>query len=121
MSATALLRPIGNRRFTPAGILAILLIAGLACSPAKTSSSPSDAGNATGMSDAGLLAGQSGSASVFQGAHMTGSNRQTDVTVDLPTGLFTNITLVWKLSCPSAGCDPWDRIAELHVVRNTAT
>jgi hypothetical protein len=105
-----------SRLFLPA-----LLLISLACAPARPSGvSGTDAGVDAGQPDAGPVVGQSGSVNVFQGAHMTGSNRQIDTMVNLPTGLFSSITLVWKLSCPPAGCDPWDRIAELHVVRTDA-
>jgi hypothetical protein len=87
--------------------------------PDAGSSSSTDAGSTdAGASDAGSnQAGPTEMVTVFQGAHMTGSNRQTDTTVTLPQGLFSSITLSWTLSCPPAGCDPWDRIAELHVVQ----
>ena len=101
------------------------LLVTCACGSAARVDVSTDGGSADGGSsvvDAGvvLTAGQSGSTAVFAGAHMTGGNRQVDAPVTLPTGLFTKITLHWKLSCPPNGCDPWDRIAELHVVRKDA-
>lgn len=63
------------------------------------------------------VAGPDTTAGIFADAHMTGANRQTEATVELPAGQFTQITLHWTLKCPAHGCDPWDRIAELHVVK----
>jgi hypothetical protein len=99
-------------------VAALAVVTAFACATSKAPPEPAgDAGIDAGPVDAGPVAGPNTTVSVFQGAHMTGSNRQTDTMVNLPTGLFSNITLTWKLSCPPAGCDPWDRIAELHIVQ----
>src|SRR5690349_5572701 len=93
--------------------LAVALSVLVACFGCESSDPQGD----RGTPDAGLVAGASGSFAVFTKEHMTGSHRDAEATVSLPeTGLFSKVTLKWTLSCPSKGCDPWDRLAELHVV-----
>jgi hypothetical protein len=90
-----------------------------ACAPTPASTgSGSNHSTADAGTDAGpLTAGPDTTVTVFSAAHMSNNNRQMDSSATLPTGQFTKIMLHWTLSCPPAGCDPWDRIAELHVVR----
>ena len=50
------------------------------------------------------------------------NKRENTATVDLPTaGTYAKITLHVALSCPSKGCDPYDRVATLGVIQPGGT
>jgi hypothetical protein len=48
----------------------------------------------------------------------SGNTREGTATVDLPSvGTYAKITLHVALTCPSGGCDPYDRIASIGVIQ----
>jgi hypothetical protein len=50
------------------------------------------------------------------------NHRENFATIDFPgDGLYKQITLHVDLSCPSGGCDPWDRAATIGLVDGTQT
>ena len=52
----------------------------------------------------------------------SGNRRENTATVDLPTaGTYAKITLHVALTCPSKGCDPYDRVATLGVIQPGGT
>lgn len=64
--------------------------------------------------------------SVFSGIHQQfgdGDTRTVKTTVNFPEEAqsFQKITLTYTLSCPTGGCDPWDRLAYVQVVENAGT
>ena len=95
-----------------AAVLALLLLA--ACSPETLARQEAPA--------AGPVAGEDATVALFAGEHITGGHREAERVVALPeAGAFSKVTLTWTLSCPPNGCDPWDRIAELHLVQDDGT
>jgi hypothetical protein len=118
---------------------AIALFASLALAAACGSSNPAATGGAgtggsaaTGGADAGAdsgngepVAGKDATVTAFDKTpiYFTGDDNQR--TVDKPAsfpkdGAYSQITLHLELSCPSGGCDPWDRFGSLGVVTHKA-
>lgn len=63
---------------------------------------------------------------VFVATHQqfgNGDTRTVSATVTLPdvSGFYSKITLNYALSCPTGGCDPWDRLAYVQAVQNPGT
>ena len=63
---------------------------------------------------------------VFTAIHQqfgNGDTRTVSQAVSLPeeTLFYKTITLNYTLSCPTGGCDPWDRLAYVQAVRNAGT
>jgi hypothetical protein len=92
-----------------------------------STSAGSDAGTfdaAPSQPDAGI--GPDVTVTAFDGTpvYFTGDDnqRQVDTTVSFPAaGLhFSSITLHLALRCPSGGCDPWDRLGHISLVREDA-
>ena len=50
-------------------------------------------------------------ATLFDSGH-----RDNDVSVDLPSGLYSKVTMHLDLTCPQNKCDVWDRLATIGVV-----
>lgn len=53
----------------------------------------------------------------FTGVEFTGSNATQTANFEFPTfaGAFDNITTYLDITCPTGGCEPWDRVAGLEV------
>jgi len=61
--------------------------------------------------------GADANVTVFDSAHLTGSSRDIYQTVTFPDrGTYSRITMTLTLSCPSGGCDPWDRWGNVGIV-----
>lgn len=120
-------------RFPSALALSATLALAAACgsgNPASTGSGGSGGKGAGGSNaDAGNgdpVPGQDAMVSAFDKTpiYFTGEDNQR--TVDKPAsfpkdGAYSKITLHLALSCPSGGCDPWDRFGSLGIVTNKAT
>jgi hypothetical protein len=87
----------------------------------------SDASSHDGPSgEAGVTPGPDTTVNVFQATPVffgpTMNQRTVDKTVTFPaTGAYAGITLHLALTCPTAGCDIWDRFGTLAIVRPVST
>jgi hypothetical protein len=60
--------------------------------------------------------------SFYFDADATKNHRENFATINFPgDGLYKQITLHIDLSCPSGGCDPWDRAASIGLVNGAQT
>lgn len=84
------------------------------------------AAHGDGAADAGITPGPDTTVDVFQATPVffgpTTNQRTVDKTVTFPaTGAYASITLHLALTCPTGGCDIWDRFGTLAIVRPVAT
>lgn len=121
MESFSSLRPVPVAR-----VLALVTSAALAIacgSPSTASSSRVDAGNdaADDATNDEVVAGQDQTVVAFDEVpvYFAGDDNQrsVDAAVSFPKdGAYDKITLRLALTCPSGGCDPWDRFGSLGVV-----
>jgi hypothetical protein len=86
-----------------------------------SSSTSSGTGGAGGTTGNDPVPGVDATVTVFDKTpvYFTGTDNQrtVDATASFPaTGAYEKITLHLSLSCPTGGCDPWDRLATLGIV-----
>jgi len=117
----------------PYASVLLALIALAACGSGKAPGTTGSGGTATGGSTAGgsdagdgPTPGADATVTAFDKApiYFTGSDNQR--TVEAPAsfpkeGAYQQILLHLSLSCPSDGCDPWDRFGSLGLVSAKAT
>jgi len=107
--------------------LRAVAVLGLLSSCSSGGVAPGRDGGGGGVTDAGVdaptgpVAGADVTVTAFDKTHLyfTGSDnqRQVDAAASFPaSGAYDKIILHLALSCPSGGCDPWDRFASLGVV-----
>lgn len=116
----------------------VALSAGCGTGSASTSGD-SASGVSTGSAGTGGASGDGGSGSVSSGGSAPSAGpdatvtpfekapmffgggtdkRHIDATAKFPeVGAYTSVTLHLALTCPAGGCDPWDRVGSLGVVR----
>lgn len=62
-------------------------------------------------------AGANATLTPFDQAHLSGSARNVYASATFPEqGTYERITMTFTLSCPAAGCDPWDRWGNIGIV-----